>query len=228
MKRITIISIVIILVTISCKTKDSIEVQTNIFQDLKAEFRVDDNKTIGWATFREKDEDGIRLELSGEASVLFNGEKHDKFSNLDNYFYSWNTHGLEDVEYTFTDNSGTSFTNKILLNDTINISIPINFIDIELDKTMQVKWVGKPLGENEEIQMYIKQGNLISGLSFLGEEGASIIEMEPSFFDNLSVGEAVLYIERTRTINNIEQADEAGGRKVLSVVRNKTINITAK
>ena len=91
MKKIKIFSVIFILglVVVGCSSKKSSDIDPYIpfYQDYKVVYKKFKNLTKAKATFREKNKDGIRLELQYPAKILCNG-KPSSFSNVGNYFYN--------------------------------------------------------------------------------------------------------------------------------------------
>lgn len=222
----SILSIVILgMIIIGCSSKKSSDIDPHIpfYQDYKVVYKKHKNITRVKATFREKNADGIRLELQLPAKVLCNG-KGSSFSNVENYFYHWEFSGNADALFQLTDNRSHVFSNQILFSEVNDISFPTSFNTVDLNGTTVLHWVGTPLKEGEFVTATIVQGDKFSGNYFIDTIGSTSIALTKDLMLDLTSGNADIDLLRETHLGNVIQPDDdAGGRRVILVETKKTI-----
>jgi hypothetical protein len=223
MLRILPICCLLFLALASCRKEDSSELApgTPIYQDLKVVFDKPTNRTRAFATFRRANSWGVRLQLTGGSSITFNGQTHNIYTELDNYFYRWNTEGMVGVVFRFN-KEGAIFENSITLHDTIDVRVPAD-VTLSLVNGGQVFWDGLPLQEGERLQAWLKQGNSTTSKTTVDVAGAESILIPASTLSNLSAGTADLHFARFRTEPLQEGDGNAGGRRIIEVEARGTI-----
>ena len=208
-----------------CSNKKSSDIDPHIpfYQDYKVIYRKHKNLTVAKATFREKDANGIRLELLSPAKVLCNGQGS-SFSNVENYFYHWQFSGNADAVFQLTDNRSHIFNNQILFSEINDIGIPENFNTVDLNGTTVLHWVGTPLKEGEFVMATIIQGDKFSGDYFTDTIGSTSITLTKDLMLDLTSGNAEIDLWRETHLGDVTNSDEdAGGRRVIRVEIKKTI-----
>lgn len=210
---------------IGCNKKSSSDIDPEIpfYQDYKVIYRKYKNLTKAKATFREKNKNGIRLELQPPAKILCNG-KPSSFSNAGNYFYNWQFSGNENAYFQLTDNKSRIFNNSILLHEINDIGFPDSFNTVNLDGTTALNWTGTPLQEGEFVMATIYQGDKFSGNYYIDSIGSTSIELTKDLMFDLTPGNAELILSRETHIENVTNPDgDAGGRRIIVVETKKTI-----
>lgn len=215
-----------VLVLVSCRKEDSsdLPVNTSIYQDYKVLFDKPENRTRAYATFRSNNSWGTRLQLTGGASITFNGQPHSTYTELDNYFYRWNTNGMVDVAFRFTRSDGSWFENSILRTDTNDVGVPV---DVVLSRTNGglVAWLGRPLVDGERMEVWLRQNGSNTSKTTLDVAGTSAIFIPGNVLSNLTPGTADLYFNRSRTVALNEGDGNAGGRRIIEVEARGTVTI---
>jgi len=213
------------MLVIGCSHKKSSDIDPHIpfYQDYKVIYRKHKNLTIAKATFREKNADGIRLELLAPAKVLCNSQGS-SFSNVGNYFYHWQFSGNTDVDFQLTDNRPYIFHNRILFSEINDIEIPESFNTVDLNGTTVLHWVGTPLKKDEFVMVMILQGDKSSGDYFTDTIGSTSIALTKDLMLDLISGNAEIEVWRETNLGDVTQPDEdAGGRRIICVEIKKNI-----
>ncbi len=221
-----ILALTLTILLVGCRKEesDTLPENTSIYQDYKVIFDKPDNRTRAYATFRRSNSWGTRLQLTGGASITFNGNGHTSYTELDNYFYRWNTTGITDVDFRFTRSDGAWFENSILRSDTIDVSVPP---DIALSRTNGglATWIGRPLVEGERIEVWVRQNGSNTSKTTLDVAGTSAIFIPGNVLSSLTLGTADLYFNRSRTVVLNEGDGNAGGRRIIEVEARGTVAI---
>ncbi len=224
MRLLTLLSIAVLFTACRKEEIDDLPVDTAIYQDYKVIFDKPDNRTRAYATFRKSNSLGVRLQLTGDASITFNGNGYTSYTELDNYFYRWNTTGLADVYLRFTKPDGAWFDNRILRADTNDVTVP-NGIILSRSNGGQVFWVGRPLVQGETLEAWLVQSGTTTSKTTLNTTGAGSIFIPASITSNLSAGTADLYFNRIRSLSLNEGDGYAGGRGIIEVEARGTVTI---
>ncbi|OSZ78278.1 hypothetical protein CAP35_08455 [Chitinophagaceae bacterium IBVUCB1] len=124
MKKLFLFSVLAVSLTYSCKKVDSNDLKETVpyYQSYSVYFDKDANSTEASATFRVRDANATRVELSNGASVTANGTAGTTHF-LSPTDYKWTFTGIKDVSFVLNKNGGAVLTNTAQLAD-IN---PINF-----------------------------------------------------------------------------------------------------
>ncbi|MBE9482005.1 MAG: hypothetical protein IMY69_09945 [Bacteroidetes bacterium] len=213
------------IVVIGCSKKKSSDIDPYIpfYQDYKVVYKKFKNLTKAKATFREKNKDGIRLELQYPAKILCNG-KPSSFSNVGNYFYNWEFSGNADAYFKLTDNKLRVFNNSILFSEINDIGFPESFNTVNLNGTSVLHWSGTPLQEGEFVMAMILQGDKFSGSYFNDTIGSTSLALTNDIMFDLVPGNAELLLSRETHLGNVNHPDgNAGGRRVILVETKKAI-----
>ncbi len=216
---------VLSMIVTGCSNKKSSDIDPHIpfYQDYKVIYRKHKNLTIAKATFREKNADGIRLELLSPAKVLCNGQGS-SFSNVENYFYHWQFSGNADANFQLTDNRSHIFNNQILFSEINDIAIPASFNTVDLNGNTVLHWDGTPLKEGEFVMATIVQGDKFGGDYFTDTIGSTSIALTKDLLFDLTSGNAEIELLRETHLGDVTQPDEdAGGRRIISVEVKKNI-----
>jgi len=227
MKKANCILFIVILgmVVIGCFKKDSSDIDPVIpfYQDYKVVYKKYKNLTKAKATFREKNKDGIRLELQPPAKILCNG-KTSSYSNVGNYFYNWEFSGNANAYFQLTDNRLRVFNNSILFSEINDIGFPENFNSVNLNGTSVLHWTGTPLQEGEFVMAMILQGDKFSGTYFNDTIGSTSLALTYDGMFDLVAGYAEILLSRETHLGNVSQPDgDAGGQRVILVETKKAI-----
>ena len=220
-----LVLIILGMVVIACSKKDSSDIDPVIpfYQDYKVVYKKYKNLTKAKATFREKNKDGIRLELQPPAKILCNG-KTSSFSNVGNYFYNWEFPGNANASFILTDNKFRVFINNILFSEINDIAFPESFNTVNLNGTSVLHWVGTPLQEGEFVMAMIIQGDKFSGSYFIDSTGSTSIKLTEDLMFDLTSGNAELLLSRETHLGDVNQPDgDAGGRRIFLVETKKAI-----
>lgn len=208
----------------ACAKEDSSDLPDNtpIYQDLKVVFDKPENKTRAFATFRKNNSTGTRLQLTGGSSITFNGNSWSSYTELDHYFYRWNTNGMEDVQFRFAKANSNVYVNTIARTDTNDINVPATLV-IDRANGAQVHWVGSALVTGETVTAWLVQGGNTTSKVNVTVAGAQSIQLPPSLFSSLSAGTADLYFSRTRAVGLQQSDGNAGGKRVVEVEARGTV-----
>ncbi|MCD4791451.1 MAG: hypothetical protein K8R37_15760 [Bacteroidales bacterium] len=227
MKKVNCILIIVILgvAIIGCEKKSSSDIDPVIpfYQDYKVVYKKYKNLTKAKATFREKNKDGIRLELQPPAKILCNG-KTSSYSNVGNYFYNWEFSGNANAYFQLTDNRLRVFNNSILFSEINDIGFPESFNTVNLNGTSVLHWTGTPLQEGEFVMAMILQGDKFSGSYFNDTIGSTSLALTYDGMFDLVAGYAEIQLSRETYLGNVSQPDgDAGGQRVILVETKKAI-----
>jgi hypothetical protein len=221
---IIILALSILLVACRKEESDTLPEDTSIYQDYKVIFDKTDNRTRAYATFRRSNSWGTRLQLTGGASITFNGNAHSTYTELDNYFYRWNTTGMVDVNFRFTRSDGAWFENSILRNDTNDVAVPANLVLSRTNGGLAT-WIGQPLVQGERMEVWVRQNGSNTSKTTLDVAGTSAIFIPGTVLSSLTIGTADLYFNRSRTVALNEGDNNAGGRRIIEVEARGTVTI---
>jgi len=198
----------------NCESIDSSELDpgTPVFQDYYIIYNKTKNTTEARATFKRIDDKGVRIVLGKNSNVKFNNVKEDHFSTLFDHFYTWERHGLIDVEIVYNKDSKQSFANTFEPQYAPEINFKDDFTTLSLKSKNMLEWNGTSLKENDEIQVQITQGD--NSISFLtGGKEISTLEINHLQASDFKKGKAKISLLRKHTTNTITDADKtAGGR----------------
>lgn len=206
-----------ILIFVACETEDSSDLptETAIYQDYLVRFSELDQATRLSATFREQNEDGVRLKLSGDARLEANSETVNYYSNAGNYFYRWERNDFIDLSIEFSKNSSRTFTNVVNVEDKSSLTI-VNTDTIALSGGSLLTWTN-PLLNNEHLDYRIQQGSQSGGSGYWKETGSTSLSIGDIITGSLGQGPANLIISRSIEINQLDQADgdPSNGRLII-------------
>ena len=215
-----------LLIISSCgKEGDNVlDLEKDIYQDLKVEYYIEGNSMIAYAGFKETDENGDQIELTGDAEINFNGYSYDEFENQRAYFYSWNASGIYDINFLLK-KTLTKFTqNYIRKADTSSIAIQNTTEAFNLGKDTVIAWEGKKVNAYETVALFFKQGSNATTRITVTTNNADSISIPKSIFSGFVADSADLFITRSKLINSITDSDGAGGgRRILEVIRRKRV-----
>lgn len=210
MKTIKLIPLLVLaLITMSCEKENSSKVDPNepVYQELLVRYELHSNKTIAMATFRKTNESGVRLELTDNSKVLFNGKSFDSFSTLDSYFYQWSVSSIVDGRFEYTKNNGKVFINTISASDKREVGIPSEFTTVKLDGTTELTWSGKPIEANESISVFFKQNSENSGISVIYSVGSTKLNIPGMILSKMKAGAAKMYLRRSSVAGPLQNSD---------------------
>lgn len=217
----------LMLTLVSCESIDSSELdpKASVFQDYYIIYNKTNKTTEVRATFKRLDDNGVRIVLSKNSSVEFNGSKEDSYTTLFDHFYYWKRKGLLDVEIVYTKDSKTSFVNTFEAMNAPFIDFKDDFTGLSLDSKSTIGWKGGSLEKNEEIQIQITQGD--NSISYFTSIGATTIEVNALETVKFKKGKAKISLLKKHISNKISNSDQnAGGRfsYASEVVREISIN----
>jgi hypothetical protein len=219
-----------LLLLFACSTENSSDVaaSTPVYQDLKVTFNKSSGETRAEATFREGDEEGTRLILTGESYLEVLGKEVGYYSNVFNYYYRLDTSEITDIIFNFNKNSESKFLNEIKFADRSDLSM-LNALDtIKLDGTSFVAWSGNALGSNESLSFTIYQGTNTGGAGYRSGESLQSVNLGLIIVGGLSEGLAFLHISREIEIDLINSGDGGmdNGRFVITTALEHPIYLT--
>lgn len=221
---ILILALSVLLTACRKEESDNLPTDTSIYQDYKVIFDKHENRTRAFATFRKSNSWGTRLQLTGGASITFNGNVHSTYTELDNYFYRWSTTGLVDVEFRFTRSDGAWFVNSISRNDTNDVAVPANIVLSRTNGGLAT-WIGQPLVQGERMEVWLRQNGSNSSKTTLDVAGTSAIFIPATVLSGLDIGTADIYFNRSLTVALNEGDHNAGGRRIIEVEARGTVTI---
>jgi len=143
--------------TYGCKKVDSNDLKDTVpyYQSYGVYYDKDENKTEASATFRVRDANGTRVELSNGANVMANGIAATTHF-LSPTDYKWAFIGMQDVAFVLNKNSGTAINNKALRTDISNIDFAANFpASASKAAGFSFGWTGTPLENGESMMITI-------------------------------------------------------------------------
>ena len=204
---------------LGCEKEDSSDVNPDvpIYQDFKVVYDMDNTETKALATFREGDENGSRLILNNSASIFINDKKIEYSSNVTNYFYKTILENIIDVNYNFTKNNGTSFSNTVSFIDRPELKMENSIDTVKLDGSSKVYWQSGDLQNNEAINFSIHQGGITGGAGYHSKSGTNYVELGAIIVNDLSEGSAELHIGREKIIEELDEGDQSisNGRYII-------------
>lgn len=221
---ILILALSVLLTACRKEESDNLPADTSIYQDYKVIFDKPENRTRAFATFRKSNSWGTRLQLTGGASITFNGNVHNTYTELDNYFYRWNTTGMVDVDFRFTRSDGAWFVNSISRSDSNDVAVPANIVLSRTNGGLAT-WIGQPLVQGERMEVWVRQNGSNSSKTMLDVAGSSAIFIPGTVLSGLNMGTADLYFNRSRTVGLNEGDNNAGGRRIIEVEARGTVTI---
>lgn len=196
----------------------------DFYQDLKVEYYIEGNSMIAYAGFKETDENGDQIELTGDAEINFNGFSYSEFENQREYFYSWKATGIFDVNFLLKKTLSKFTQNYIRKADTSSIAIQSSTQVFNLAKDTVIAWDGQKTKGYESVSLFFKQGSIGTSRINVTSFNADSIYIPKSIFSGFVADSADLFITRSKLINNISDSDgAAGGRRILEVIRRKRV-----
>jgi hypothetical protein len=201
-----------------------LDLEKDFYQDLKVEYYIEENSMIAYAGFKETDENGDQIELTGDAEINFNGYSFSEFENQRAYFYSWNAAGLYDINFLFKKTLSKFTQNYIRKADTSSIAIQSTTTSFNLSKDTVIAWEGEKVNAYETVALFFKQGSNATTRINVTAFNADSISVPKSVFSGFVADSADLFITRSKLINSISDSDGAGGgRRILEVIRKKRV-----
>lgn len=157
--------------------------------------------------FRFGGNKGTTLRLSDPSSVTVNGEEMDEESNvLRGCFYESSLSGKNKFEFVFKDTEEKEYKNSCEV-----WSAELKpFKEIYTENSLQIKWIGSDLKNNETITVTIKDGESNIATASTNVLGATYLIINPSDMGNILEGNAEAFFTRTYSSDLAEAADDGG------------------
>lgn len=200
---------------VCCQSIDSTSLKPDIpvYQDYYVVYNKTQNITEVKATFRKSGVTGVRITLSEDSRVRFNGEAEKEFSILSHYFYSWKTNGFKDVDVVYTKNAGTHFDHTFLVQLAPMVNFANGFFSLDLDGENVFTWQGGAIDTGESIWLTITQ-NEITTLYSVSTRGAVSLKIAKLKEDGLVKGPAKVELLRKHRFNSLKMNDGGVGGQV--------------
>ncbi|HEY1031990.1 MAG TPA: hypothetical protein VGD89_09465 [Flavipsychrobacter sp.] len=162
MKKYVPILLMPVLLALGCKKNDDLESDKNYYQLYEVEYNKVNAETRAYATFRENDATGRKVELKGSANVKAN-TKIANTTTEDITRYYWDFPGTSDVNFVLTKNYGGTIRNTVRRAEIGDIKITTVYPEfVPKSEGLGFKWAGDPLQENEKLVATIISGaNLV-------------------------------------------------------------------
>ncbi|PIE99157.1 MAG: hypothetical protein CR961_01330 [Polaribacter sp.] len=200
---------------ISCVDSNDIKPETPIFQNYSLYHNKNNNSCFALANFRLHKENGTILEIRGNDKIKLtcNGQKTG-FSLVGSI---WN---LDDCKtganFSFTKENGDTFKNTIKMSDLRDIDIPKSFTGLKIGENYEFKWVGKPIQEDETLEIHIEQrddkSKLIGAETIISRMiNSETIEIKKEQLSKFTKGKATFKLTRIREFEIQETDQDAGG-----------------
>ncbi len=183
--------------------------QDRIFTEYDLHYDTDSDVTTARAGFKFGNITGTQLELSENSEVLFNGETLTKVV-LHTTYYELKMSGLvSSGTFTFVDEDGNRYENSVSLP---SIDFPDQLSPISQSTSYRLNWIGSPLEENEEVNVWIYKVSKSQGTVFHERgTGATGTVLGRAQLGGIDTGEATIGMERKKTNTSPDETPEAGG-----------------
>lgn len=221
-KLIYIICILLTGMWVSCSSEESSSLNSNVpfYQSLDVEYYVSKNKTKASANFNKYNALGDNIQLTGISSIKFNNDKPN-YVNIAPFFYTYSFNGLDDITFRFTRNRNEVYINTVSIKDIEPIDFPAGFNDIDVNKKVDFRWIGSPVGKKEEVQIRIVTAE--GEYNFYDDTvGDDFIRLTlPKSVDK---GDVTVSLTRIRKMA-LKEAESAGGEIKVSYISDKDIRL---
>lgn len=195
----------------SCVPEDSVDVnQDRIYADYELFYNSNTDKTWVVARFKFGNALGTALELKEDAFVTFNGDTLPYNAFYAGHFKEYAGY-IHSGSFFYRDHNANVFENTIPAVDTI--AIPPTLDTIAKSSAYTLSWVGSPLAADEAVGVFIGS-NWIWGqdaLLYQDGDGATNIVIGTNVLNNVAVGPATCYMDRSKEVN-LTEGTSAGGR----------------
>ena len=188
--------------------------QTEVYQTYWVSYDAGDKELTASASFRFGGGTGTTLLLNGDAEVTFDGEKMAMENNfIQGTYYSLNKQDdfKKAYEFKFTDADKNVYANKIACNTIAMVTYP-NQID-KLN-SFEVKW-DNPIVNGERVTLYIEDSKNKSAWVTTDVVGSTSLEMGNEAMNDLSPGDAHIYVVR-EVSNALAESAHIGGNITLT------------
>jgi hypothetical protein len=209
--------------------EDEIGPSYPLHQTLTIKYQKHNQKLICSAQFKKNNEWGDVVQLTGKSRITFNDRAHTQVVHNNGITYVWESSQLpldNKVDFKLIKSESEFISNQLSLNDTFDIDLKKNGDRIEKSSDFVVAWIGKPIQENDEVTVYLKQGAVTSKEMHQSTHGATDISIPFSELINFESGPVELTVLRKHTINSLNWADkEAGGKRSYIVEQRRVVQI---
>jgi hypothetical protein len=217
---------------LSCRKENSEEIdQSEIYADYRIIYKEDLNKTFARATFKHQLNTGENLKLGKDASILVNGVDMVWNSTFKRYEYDFldldtiSTSNQFLNSFSFTDNDGAQFKNKLNFNKVAQYNKQTASNDsLYKDSIQFIPWDNAdPLVSGEYVNLIMIQNNTIIELSN-DTIGATGIFINSDSFDPFQLGDIEVHFEKW--VDFPLHTNNAGGNgKSQTISKTKTVKL---
>jgi hypothetical protein len=223
-KKITILFL-LSMYFISCTIEDSSDVnQQKIYADYDLRYDANSDKTRVVARFRFGGATGTLLQLTGDAQVLFKGDKL-PFQTVFGGHTKEYAGEISTGSFEYTNTEFDVVINEIPTYE--SIGFPDDLSEVSKSGSYELSWKGKPLSVDQRAAVFIGSWTWGQDALFIEDgDGTTSVILGKDKLAQVATGNTTFYLERT-TATDIGQGTPEGGR-IRSSYRgiNKSVEVT--
>jgi len=194
---------------ISCEVENSADVnQDKIYADYDLRYNENSDKTTVVARFRFGGPTGTLLELTDNASVLFNDDEL-PFNILFGGHSKEYSGQITEGEFMYTNTEGVLFTNKAPAYE--SITYPTGLDSLSKNEAFELVWDGTALKADQRVGLFIGTWTFGEDGLFIEEgDGATSLILAKDVMEDVKTGSSTFFMERTTAVDIAEGTDEGG------------------
>lgn len=202
----------ILLLTSGCSkdvNSDDLKDDVPYYQYYEVGYDKTGNSTIAAASFRVREKNGTKVELTNGASIRANNMTPGT-SSIDKTRYTWTMTGTPDVTFVLAKNSGATVTNAILRNDIGDISFSAGFpATVNKATGFSFNWTGDALSSTEALTVSVMNYGNAEVVTKTVTENPVVITAEE--LKDCPAGEITVSLHRAKNIPVKTEDGNAGG-----------------
>ena len=175
--------------------------------------------------FRFGGNKGTTLRLSNPSTVSVNDKEMDEETQvLRGCYYEMSITGTNSFTFSFIDTEEKEYINECKIT-----SAELKAINkINADKSLKVKWIGKPLDSKETMTLTIEDNDNNTTIISTDIIGSTYITVNPKDMETLVKGKGQIFLSRSYS-SSLQEAAEDGGNIYTQYISKKiSINILKK
>lgn len=185
----------------ACNKEDSSSVaQNKIWLAHTVDYDANTGITTASAQFRFSNAVGTLLRLDDPANLKINNEDAEYVDAF--AWYAKTYTGVKDsAVFAYTDHDANTFTNTVYVGNAIDL--PVGLTTISKSVALDVIFQGVPVGADETVTVYVKEGNGTDWQAFSTiANGATKVTLTTDKLNNLNTGPGKIKIERLKIDND--------------------------
>jgi hypothetical protein len=200
------------LVVISCsKNVDSGDLKDDVpyYQYYEVGYDHMNNSTVAAASFRVREKNGTKVELTNGASVRANNMVPGT-SSIDKTRYTWTMTGTPAVNFVLAKSTNTTITNEIIQNDIGTIAYSTDFpATVKKSTGFSFTWTGDALSSAEALTVSVMNYGSVEVITKTITESPVLITAEE--LKDCPTGAITISLHRAKSIPVKSEDGNAGG-----------------